>query len=164
VRADGRSLPDTAAIVVKTMFQNSLMIGIVLGFMVNVSGLHLPIMLTDSIDMFKSAALPCALFALGGVLTRYSLSSEINEASLLAAISLLVQPMLAFVVCTLLGLDGLNRNVVVIMSAMPAGLNAFLFASLYARGVGTAANTVLLATVMSVASISAWLLILVNIG
>ncbi len=161
VRADGRSAGDTATVILKTMFQNSLMIGIMLGFIVNLSGLYIPVLVIDVIDMLKTAALPCALFALGGVLTRYSLSKELKEASVLSLISLILQPVLAYALCTLVGLDGLNRNVVVLMSAMPAGLNAFLFASLYSRGIRTASNTVLLATAVSILSISTWLWVLV---
>jgi len=161
VRADGRSLPDTAKVIGATMFKNSLMIGIMLGFVFNFTGLSLPALLSDTIDMFKAAALPCALFALGGVLTRYSLSKELTEAGWLSMISLLLQPLITYAVCTALGVDDLVRNVVVILAAMPAGLNGFLFASMYSRGIGTAANTVLLATMVSVVSVSAWLWILI---
>ncbi len=161
VRADGRSTADTASVIVKTTLKNSLMIGILLGLSVNLIGLELPIILTDCVDMLKSAALPCALFALGGVLTRYSLSNSLHEASMLSVISLALQPVMAYVVCTLLGLNELHRDVVVLMSAMPVGLNAFLFANFYSRGIATAANTVLLSTIVSIISISAWLWFLV---
>ena len=40
---------------------------------------------------------------------------------------------------------------------MPAGINGYIFASLYDRGVGTAANTVMLSTVLSVGTITFWL-------
>jgi len=162
VRADGRSLVSTLAVVVKTLFQNSLMIGILLGFGVNLSGVVLPDAMLDAILMIKSAALPCALFALGGVLTRNSLFGQGSEASVLSLLSLLVKPAIAYGVCTLFGLQGLDRNVVVLLSAMPIGLNAFLFASMYARGVGTVANTVVLSTTLSVLSVSAWLWILIG--
>jgi len=161
-RVDGRSFSQTAMVIAKTLFKNSLMIGIILGLGFNLSGLILPALLTDSIDMLKSAALPCALFALGGLLTRYSLSKTLNEATFLSVFSLVIQPVIAYLVCSLLGLNDLIRNVVVLMSAMPVGLNALLFANLYSRGVGTAANTVLLSTMASVISIIVWLWLLVK--
>lgn len=164
VRVDGRGFSQTVVVVTNAMFRNSFTIGIALGFLVNISGQELPVMFVDFIDMLKSAAIPCALFALGGVLTRYSLSDELSEASSYSVISLLLQPVLAYFICSLLGLDGMARNVVVLMSAMPAGIHAYLFASLYSRGMGTAANSVLLATMVSVFSVSAWLWVLVGVN
>ncbi|RLA39679.1 MAG: AEC family transporter, partial [Gammaproteobacteria bacterium] len=71
LRADGRSAAQTVRTVVNAMFRNSLMIGIGLGFIVNISGVALPSALIGAIDLLARASLPVALFALGGVLTRY---------------------------------------------------------------------------------------------
>jgi malonate transporter and related proteins len=70
LRADGRSAVDTARIVAAAIFRNSMMIGILLGFFVNFSGLPLPDILLSAIDLLARASLPVALFALGGLLTR----------------------------------------------------------------------------------------------
>ena len=51
-------------------------------------------------------------------------------------------------------------NSIVLMAAMAPGLNAYLFASMYNRGVDVAASSVLLSTILSVVSVSAWLIIL----
>lgn len=161
-RADSRSFIDTASIVVKTMFKNTLMIGIALGFIVNLSGLILPSFITASVEMMKTAALPCALFALGGLLARYSLAEQIAESSMLSGISLLLCPLLAYLVCTVIGVPETGRNIVVLLAAIPPGLNAYLFASLYSRGVGTASSNVLIGTVLSIFSISFWLWILLQ--
>jgi len=162
VRADGRSLPQTTKVVFATMFKNSLMIGIALGFMVNLSGVVLPEFFIAAIDILKSAALPAALFGLGGILTRYSFTKELNEAASISMIALLLHPILAYTICTVLGVEVLIRNAVVLLAAMPPGLNAFLFAKLYSRGEGTAANTVLLSTILAVFSVSAWLWVLLG--
>jgi len=160
VRADGRSYADTASVVVKTMFKNSLMIGIGLGFMVNFSGVVLPEALSVSVGMMKSAALPCALFGLGGLLARYALAEQLAESSALSAISLFASPVIAYLVCTVLGVSGSERKLVVVLASIPPGLNAYLFASLYSRGLGTASSNVLIGTVLSVFSVSFWLWIL----
>jgi predicted permease len=164
VRADSRSVQETTRVVITTMFKNSLMIGIALGFMVNLSEINLPEFLVAAIDTLKSAALPAALFGLGGILTRYSFTKELNEAASIATISLLLHPILAYMICTLLGVDTLIRNTVVLLAAMPPGLNAFLFADMYSRGKGTAANTVLLSTILAVFSVSTWLWILLGVS
>jgi hypothetical protein len=46
------------------------------------------------------------------------------------------------------------------MAAIPSGLNVYVFATFYQRATDVAANTILIATVMAVATVSLWLLIL----
>lgn len=160
LRADGRSLPHTARVVLRAMFRNSLMIGIALGFAVNLSGLALPAALSSAVDIVANAALPVALFGLGGTLTRYSLKASLGEAGTVSAMSLFVHPGASFAVCRLLDVpDGLT-GAVVLMAAMAPGVNAYLFASMYQRGQATAASTVLLGTAVSILSVSGWLWIL----
>ena len=48
----------------------------------------------------------------------------------------------------------------VVTAAMAPGVNTYVFASLYARGQAQAASAVLLATALSVLTVSAWLAIL----
>jgi len=160
LRADGRSLTETATVVVRAMFRNSLMIGIGLGFAVNLSSLALPEALVSSVDIVARAALPVALFGLGGTLTRYSLKTSIGEASSISAVSLILHPGIAFTICYLLNVPGHLTGAVVLMAAMAPGVNGYLFASMYRRGQSTAASTVLLGTAVSILSVSAWLWIL----
>ena len=160
LRADGRGMLDTARVVLRAMFRNSLMIGIGLGFVVNVTGLPLPAALDSAIELLARASLPLALFALGGALTRYTLQRSLGEAGTVAFLSLLVQPALTLTLAQPLGLDSQATRTVVLMAAMAPGLNAYLFASMYDRALGAAASTVLLSTALSVLTISAWLVVL----
>ena len=61
---------------------------------------------------------------------------------------------------TQLGLSDQIVKSIVLMAAMAPGLNAYLFASMYNRSLGVNASTVLLGTLISVFSVSAWLLVL----
>ncbi len=157
LRSDGRSLLVTARVVVKSMFRNSMMIGIGLGFIVNFSGITLPETLTDATEILARAALPVALFGLGGVLVRYKMTDSLNEAGSIALISLFVHPTLTWIMCQLLGVEDHLMRIVVLIAAMAPGMNAYLFATLYQRGQGTTASLVLLATAASVFSVSFWL-------
>jgi len=160
LRADGRSLPETARVVVRSMFRNSLMIGIGLGFLVNLGGITLPGTMVAAVDTVARAALPVALFGLGGTLTRYALKDSLGEAASVSAMSLLLHPGISFIVCRLLDAPDHLTKAVVLMAAMAPGVNSYLFASMYDRGQGTAASTVLLGTAASIISVSAWLWLL----
>ena len=160
LRADGRSAAETARTVANAIFRNSMMIGIILGFLVNLGGLALPDPVVGAIDLLARASLPVALFALGGLLTRYRLSRSIGEAGLISFMSLIVQPAITLLVAQQLQLPGEVMQAIVLMSAAAPGINAYLFASMYNRGVGAAASSVLLSTALSVFTVSGWLIIL----
>jgi predicted permease len=160
LRADGRSAVETAGIVVNSIFRNSLMIGILLGFLVNFSGLSLPEPLIGAIDLLARASLPVALFALGGLLTRYKLSKSLGEAGLISTMSLIVQPALTWLLAWQLQLPDATTRAIVLMAAAAPGLNAYLFAAMYNRGQDSAASSVLLSTLLSVFTISGWLILL----
>lgn len=161
-RADGREFSATVIVVVKTMFNNSFMIAIALGFIVNFSQVSLPLPLSESLQMIQMAAMPIALFGLGGVLRRYGLTQGLGESSSISFLSLIVHPALTLLFCVALGVDEHVRNVMVLMASMAPGLNAYLFANLYTRGESVAASTVLFSTLVSVISVSVWLWILVG--
>lgn len=160
LRADGRNAVDTARIVLSAMFRNAMMIGIGLGFIVNLGRIELPAALLSAVDLLARASLPVALFALGGALTRYVLSRSLAPAAVVACLSLVVQPLVAMLLGAQLDVPRATLQSMVLMAAMAPGLNAYLFASMYDRGLDTAASTVLLSTLLSVFSISAWLVFL----
>jgi malonate transporter len=159
-RADGRNGRDTAIVVVKAMFKNSLMIGIGLGLMVNIGGLQLPEPVYASIELMARSAIPVALFGLGGVLTRYSSKEASREASVVTALALIIHPVIALWVCWWFELTEDVIRSIVLMAAMAPGLNAYLFATLYKRGEAIAASTVIMATTLSVLTLSLWLVFL----
>jgi predicted permease len=147
------------------MFRNALMIGLALGFAVNLLGVPLPGPLRAALDMMADAALPAALFGLGGVLTRYAMRASLAEAGMIAALSLLLHPGIAYLLSA--GVFGLPEPFVrsaVVTAAMAPGVNTYVFASLYARGQAQAASTILLATGLSVLTVSGWLILLGGTG
>ena len=104
------------------MFRNALMIGLMLGFAVNLGGIPLPGPLRAGLDMMADAALPAALFGLGGVLTRYAIRASLAEAGMIAALSLVLHPAIACVLSA--GVFGLSEGFVrsaVVTAAMAPG-------------------------------------------
>jgi malonate transporter len=160
-RADGSSIVATVRTIARSVFRNALMIALALGFSVNLLGLPLAGPVEAALSMVADSALPAALFALGGVLTRYAFRASLAEAGTISALSLLVHP--AIVYGLAVWIFALPENFVraaVVTAAMAPGVNTYVFASLYARGQAQAASTILLATAASVLTVSAWLAIL----
>lgn len=147
-------------IVARAMFSNALVIGIGLGFAVNLSGLTLPGPVTDALDLMVRAALPAALFGLGGVLLRYRPEGDMRAILWVSGASLLVHPGLAWGVGTALGLGTDALRASVLTAAMAPGVNTYIFANLYGTARRVAASGVLVGTALSVVSIWMWLAIL----
>lgn len=160
-RADGRGIVATARAVTTAMFRNALMIGLLLGLAVNLTGFPLHETVRAAVGLLADSALPAALFALGGILTRYALRASLGEAGMIAALSLLLHPAITFALAhwTFALPPDFVRSAVV-TAAMAPGVNVYVFASLYSRGQAQAASVVLLATALSVLTVSFWLVVL----
>ena len=140
------------------MFRNPLMIGIGLGFVGNITQVVLPSPLTAVIEMLAAVTLPVALFAIGGVLTRYSLGSSLGAATSISLLSLLVHPALVWLLgAHVFSVDFAVLRNAVLMAAMAPGINAFVFATMYKRKTDIAASVVLLGTMASVLTASTWI-------
>lgn len=160
-RADGKPLADTLRDTVLTLATNPLMVGIGLGFAANLSGLQLWPAVQAWLDMAARAALPVALFGLGAVLTRYRLAGQVKEPAMVLAFSLLVHPLLTYLLCTqVFALPIEFTRSAVVTAAMAPGVNAYVFANLYGRAEDVAANAVLIGTAACVFTASAWLWVL----
>lgn len=160
-RRDGKTMGETARKTLKSIFSNPLMIGIGLGVICNLAGVVLPEPLMVSVDMIASAALPIAVFGIGVALTRYKISSEISESLVISGITLFVYPVVVlFMTYYVFGLPKIYVQTAVTIASMPAGLNVYIFASMYNRAMSLSASVILISTIISVASITCWLTLL----
>ena len=145
----------------RAVFSQPLVIGIMLGFAVNLSGLPLPGAVWSGVDLMTRAAIPAALFGLGGVLHRYRPEGDKATIAMVCAASLIVHPGVTWLLGTqVFALDITALRSAVVTAAMAPGVNAYLFAHLYGAGKRVAASAVLLATALSIGSVWMWLAIL----
>lgn len=160
VRNRGQSVGRLAQSVTRAMFRNALVIGILAGFFVNLTGFPIPGVVDDALSLIVRAALPAALFALGGVLIQYKPEGDMKAIAMVCGIALLVHPTLVWLFGTALSLPQDFFRSAVLTSAMAPGFNAYIFANMYGRARRVAATSVLLATGLSVLSVWFWLSVL----
>ena len=144
----------------RAMFQNALVLALVAGFLVNLSGVTLPVMIDDALSLIARAALPAALFALGGVLIQYKPEGDAKTIAMLCVIILIIHPTLVWTFGSALSLPQDAFRSGVLTAAMAPGFNAYLFADLYGRARRVAASTVLVSTGLSIFSVWVWLSLL----
>lgn len=159
-RARGAGLARIPVKIIRAMSGNALIIGIALGFVVNLGGVPQPAVLTDALDLVARAALPTALFGLGGVLYRYRPEGDMRTILYITAISLILHPAVTWGLGKAFGLpDAAFRSAVVTASVAP-GVNAYLFAHLYGRANRVAASAVLIGTAACMLTSALWLIVL----
>jgi predicted permease len=160
VRARNRSPLRLARQVATAMFRNALVLGLVLGFVVNLGGISLPTPLTAAIELMTRAALPAALFGLGGVLVRYRPEGDVKVIAYVVAIGLVVHPLLVLGMAKGLDLSVASQRSAVMTAAMAPGVNTYVFANIYGVGKRVAASSILLGTALCVITAWIWLQIL----
>ena len=159
-RARGASILVTLRAVLRAITHNALFIGISLGFVWNLFGLPLPQVADDALSLIARAALPAALFALGGVLFQYRPEGDMMTIAMVCVIALLVHPALTYGFGTALALPAESFRPAVLTAAMAPGFNAYIFANMYGRAKRVAASSVLISTGASILTVWAWLTVL----
>ncbi|KIN64174.1 Auxin efflux carrier family protein [Sulfitobacter noctilucicola] len=160
VRNRGQSPLALARSVGRAMFRNALVLGVLGGFAMNLSGFAIPSVVDDALSLIVRAALPAALFALGGVLIQYKPEGDMKAIAMVCTLTLLVHPAITWVIGTSLALDQDLFRAAVLTAAMAPGFNAYIFANMYGRARRVAASAVLISTAASVFSVWFWLSVL----
>lgn len=140
-----------------------LIIGILSGAVVNLlvqAGLVVPQGFWAAADMMARAALPAALFGMGGVLYRYRPEGDSTAIALCCICSLVVHPVTTYGLGMLFQLPAGAMRSAVITAAMAPGVNAYLFAAIYNSAKRVAATTVLISTGLSILTIWFWIAVL----
>jgi predicted permease len=160
--ARGRGPLTTFLRAVWKVAKNPLPMSIAAGLVWSGLALPLPTPVERWLDLLGVAAAPCALFAVGLLLSDKPLSdsgqsirSGLAEASLATAIKLLLQPLLAGCVLPLfVDPRSVPGQAALILAALPTGANAFVLAKQFDIAVEQNTAAVLLSTMLSVITVS----------
>jgi hypothetical protein len=146
---------------IKSSLFNPLIIAIFLGFIINLMSLQLPIWLNNTLLLIGKPAITLALFILGTSLTIHRVSDNINAVLLASLVKLILLPALVWLLASqLFQLSPLLTAIVVILTACPTGVNAYLVACNYQSQQSLVAGTVVSTTVLSTITLPIWLYLL----
>jgi predicted permease len=114
-----------------------------------------PIALDRLLQFLQNASAPCALFTLGVTVALRPFTRVPWEVPLLVAIKLVIHPALALMLLTALGpFDPTWVSAAVLMAALPPAVNVFVLGRQYGAWVEPASGSVLLGTLVSVATLT----------
>ena len=132
---------------------------ILLAVTLAVSGLSLPGPAASAVHILAGLLVPLMLLSLGYSLASLKIAS-LKTAAIFSLARLIGGFAIGWFVATLLGLDGVQRGVVVIQSAMPSAVFNYMFAERYNNRPEEVAGVVVISTILSVAFLPLFLLTL----
>lgn len=125
-----------------------------LGLFLNWTTIAIPTPIFRAVDLLGSAAVPLMLIMLGIQLSNASFLQRQQGVSRSVAVRLLASPLLAWGLCSLLGITGLARNVMIVQSAMPTAVIISVLAGEYDTAPRLVATIIVISTLASMATLS----------
>ena len=126
----------------------------ILGLIVNIGDIHMPQMIGEPVRILGEAAVPSMLMVLGiQVSNRFSLD---DRPALVATlfIRLVVSAVVAFLITPALGIEGILRQVLIVVSAMPAAVFTIILSSEFQARPSFVTNTVVVGTLISLPTLT----------
>jgi predicted permease len=125
-----------------------------LGLLLNRTGVEAPLNLYRAIDLLAGASIPLMLVLLGAQLraTRIRRGYWIIWRSMM--VRLVASPLVALLLCWVLGIGGVERQVLVLQSAMPTAVITTVLATEFDAAPALVAAAVFFSTLASVATLS----------
>ena len=141
------------------LITNPLVIGLLGGLGCNLLGITLWKPLDEIAKLLGDAVTPGALFALGATLAGFRKKIQWKELPLIVLIKIIVHPLLVWLLAVIVfGVkEAIWIHVLVILAALPTGVNPFLFASRYNAGQLLSSGAVFITTFFSIFTLSALL-------
>lgn len=146
--------------VLRSLATNPLLIAPVAGSVFLVFDISIPLPLDKFLTLLSGAASPCALVALGLFIAepREGAPPPIKAVGLLVGLKLVAQPFVTWFLATeVFVLSPQLTAAAVLMAALPTGTGPFMIAEFYSREAGITARVVLISTVASLLTLTAYL-------
>jgi len=154
-RPGAPSFAAAAVEVVRKIVCHPLVIATVLGVLSAAMDFEPPVALDRLMQFLQSAAAPCALFTLGVTVALRPFERVPWDVPVLVLIKLTLHPVVTLLLLTAFGpFDPKWVATAVLMAALPPALNVFVLARQYNAWVEPASGSVLLGTLLSVATLT----------
>lgn len=148
----------------KDIATNPIILGILLGMLVSVSGIEFPFIVTKTIGSVSSLATPLALIGLGAGFEGRKALKQIKPTVVCSLLKLVVQPLIFLPLAVYLGFTGEKLVAILIMLGAPTTVSCYIMAKNMGHE-GTLTSSVVVATTFfSSVSITVWLFVMKSLG
>jgi hypothetical protein len=145
------------AALVRQILLNPMVLSTLIGLAWAIVGLPIPAPVAAYMNILAAALTPCALFAIGLGLSVEGLRSNLGASLVLAAVKLIVMPLIVYGLCVVSGLDPLYTIVAVVCAAVPTAKTVYILAREHGVEEPLVAATVSITTMLSVATLLGWI-------
>ena len=143
--------------VVKNVLTHPCLVAIYLGLICMVTQFTPPRIITETVRYIGNCNSALTMFIVGTILADVPLRSIFNkDTALFSILRLLLLPAAALGLAVLLGLDPTARGISVLMTGMPAGATAAIFAARYGSDAPFATRCVVFTTLVSMVTLPLW--------
>ncbi|MBX9926380.1 MAG: AEC family transporter [Hyphomicrobiaceae bacterium] len=149
-----RGLGEAVIVVLKQLASQPLILAIAVALAWRLTGLQLPTPILAIAEMLARAGVPAALVSLGLSLTAFKVEGDMRTVGALLVLKMLVMPLVAAGFAVALNLPALSSAIVILMAALPAGANAYLFARQEGAVVNAVSGAVALGTALAVVTLT----------
>ena len=133
------------------------LVAVYLGMFLMFTQIHVPEVLASSVRSIGNCNSAVTMFIIGTILADVDVRTIINKTTAgFGIFRLVLLPGAALALSRLLGLDSVAAGVAVIMTGMPAGATAAIFAARYGSDAEFATKCVVLSTLLSMITIPVW--------
>jgi len=139
-----------AMTIVGDLVRNPIILSIAAGTIWRTSGLGMPQVVDQTLLILGQGSVPAALVSLGASLVGFQIAGQRATLASIVLLKLLLMPLIGYVLAArVFALPQLVVAIVVLLTAMPTGANAYLFATRHGRAVNSASGAVALGTLLS---------------
>jgi malonate transporter and related proteins len=146
-----------AAGLAKQIALNPMVLSTLIGLAWAIAGLPMPAPVKAYLNILAAALTPCALFAIGLGLSIDDVRAQLTPSLLLAAIKLLIMPLIVYGLCVATGLNPLYTIAAVICAAVPTAKTMYILAHGHKVEEPLVAATISITTLLSVVTLLGWL-------
>ena len=149
---DGRSTGAKVAEAVRNALLSPVVLASFAGLAVSLAGLTVPEPVMTPIEILGGASIPMILMSFGASLVAGGVLDHAPDrpgALTASALKIAGMPLITWLLCLALGLEGDAMYAAVILAALPAAQNVYNFAATYQKGMIIARDTVFITTFAS---------------
>jgi predicted permease len=128
---------------------NPVVSSVLLGIAFSFTGLAMPGVVTDTLGLMSTAAVPMSLIVLGMGLAEYGVGEGVAPSIAVSFLKLVAAPLIVYAIARALALPVVETQAVVMLSSLPVGANVYIMARQFGALQAPVATSLVLTTALA---------------
>ncbi len=137
----------------KSIITNPLIVACLVGGSINFLGIHLPVVINNTLEILSHAALPMGLLSVGFGLVLKEIKSSKSEVIISSLGKHLIFPVLIYIFGTMFAIDGMMLSILVLFGVLPTAPSSFILARQLGGDVSLMSSIITVQTLISIVCI-----------